>query len=64
MNQKLVNQYNMIIFNQNIKTNAKLCYMDTNNFIIHIKTEDFYKDIADYIRKDTIHQIMNRINEM
>ena len=37
--------------------------MDTNNFIIHIKTEDFYKDIADYIRKDTIHQIMNRINE-
>ena len=38
--------------------------MDTNNFIIHIKTEDFYKDIADYIRKDTIHQIMNRINEI
>ena len=26
---------------------AKLCYMDTDNFIIHIETEDFYKDIAD-----------------
>ena len=26
---------------------AKLCYMDTDSFIIHIKTEDFYKDIAD-----------------
>ena len=26
--------------------------------------KDFYKDIADYIRKDTIHQIMNRINEI
>ena len=25
---------------------AKLCYMDTDSFIIHIKTEDFYEDIA------------------
>ena len=25
---------------------AKLCYMDTGSFIIHIKTKDFYKDIA------------------
>ena len=25
---------------------AKLCYMDTDSFIIHIKTEDFYKDIS------------------
>ena len=26
---------------------AKLCYMDTDSFIIHIITEDFYKDMAD-----------------
>ena len=26
--------------------NVKLCYMDTDSFIIYIKTEDFYKDIA------------------
>ena len=26
---------------------AKLCYTDTDSFVIHIKTEDFYKDIAD-----------------
>ena len=26
--------------------NVKLCYMDTNSFIMDIKTEDFYKDIA------------------
>ena len=26
--------------------NVKLCYMDTDNFIIHIKTEDFFEDIA------------------
>ena len=25
---------------------ARLCYMDTDSFIIHIETEDFYKDIA------------------
>ena len=27
--------------------NVKLCYMDTDSFIMQIKTEDFYKDIAD-----------------
>ena len=31
--------------------NVKLCYMDTDSFIMHIKTEDFYKDIADDIEK-------------
>ena len=31
--------------------NVKLCYMDTDSFIIHIKTEDFYKDIADNVEK-------------
>ena len=27
--------------------NVKLCYMVTDSFIMHIKTEDFYEDIAD-----------------
>ena len=31
--------------------NVKLCYMDTDSFIIHIKTEDFYKDIANDVEK-------------
>ena len=26
--------------------NVKLCYMDTNSFLMNIKTENFYKDIA------------------
>ena len=26
--------------------NVRLCYMDTNSFIMNIKTNDFYKDIA------------------
>ena len=25
---------------------AKLCYMDTDSFVIYIETEDFYKDIG------------------
>ena len=31
--------------------NAKLCYMDTNSFIIHIKTEHFYDYIANDVKK-------------
>ena len=31
--------------------NVKLCYMDTDSFIMHIKTKDFYKDIADDVEK-------------
>ena len=35
-----------------------LCYMDTDSFIMNIKTEDFYKDIANDVRKGLIRQIM------
>ena len=28
------------------RDNARLCYMDTDSFIINIKTENFYRDIA------------------
>ena len=31
--------------------NARLCYMDTDSFIIHIITEDFYKDIANDVKR-------------
>ena len=31
--------------------NVKLCYMDTDSFIMHIKTEDFYKDIANNVEE-------------
>ena len=33
------------------KDKAKLCYVDTDSFIIHIRTEDFYEDIADDVEK-------------
>ena len=29
--------------------NVRLCYMDTDSFIMNIKTKDFYKDISDYV---------------
>ena len=31
--------------------NAKLCYMDTGSFIVHVKTDDIYKDIAEDVDK-------------
>ena len=42
--------------------NVKLCYMDTDSFIMHIKTNDFYKDIADGVEKryDTSNYEINR----
>ena len=29
--------------------NIKLCFMDTDSFIIYVKTDDFYKDISNDI---------------
>ena len=42
--------------------NVKLCYMDTDSFIMNIKTEDFYKDIANDVenRFDTSNYEVNR----
>ena len=42
--------------------NVKLCCMDTDSFIMHIKTKDFYEDIADDAEKrvDTSNCEVNR----
>ena len=44
------------------ESNAKLCYMDTDSFIINVKTEDFYKDISENVieRFDTSNYIHDR----
>ena len=41
---------------------VKLCYMDTDSFIINIKTNDFYKDISNDVenRFDTSNYEVNR----
>ena len=31
--------------------NAKLCHMDTDSFIVYVKTDDIYKDIAEDVEK-------------
>ena len=33
------------------QNDAKLCFMDTDSFTIHIKTQDVYEDIADDVEK-------------
>ena len=33
------------------RDSVELCYTDNDSFIIHIKTEDFYEDIADDVKK-------------
>ena len=42
--------------------NVKLCYMDTDSFIMSIKTNDFYKDISNDVenRFDTSNYEVNR----
>ena len=42
--------------------NVKLCYMDTDSLIMNIKTNDFYKDIANDVDKrfDTSNYEVNR----
>ena len=31
--------------------NVKLCYTDTDSFVVHIKTEDFFADISNDVEK-------------
>ena len=40
--------------------NAKLCYMDTDSVLFHVKTDDIYKDIAEDGEKDLTLQIMKQ----
>ena len=42
--------------------NVKLCYMDTGSFVMNIRTNDFYKDVANDVEKrfDTSNYEVNR----
>ena len=33
----------------NYGQNTKLCYIDTESFIVYVKTDDIQKDIAQYV---------------
>ena len=45
--------------------NVKLCYMDTDSFIMNIKANDFYENIANDVenRFDTSNYEVNRIKK-
>ena len=38
--------------------NEKRCYVDTNSFIAHVKTDDIYKDIPKDVEKKLTFQIL------
>ena len=44
---------------------VKLCYMDTDSFIVYIKTKDIYKDIAEDVETTKRKKLKksNRFNE-
>ena len=62
LNKILMYDYWYNEMKQKYKDKKKLCYMDTNSFIMHIKTEDFYKDIADDVERmyDTSNYTVER----
>ena len=44
------------------KQNAKLCYMNTDSFVINLKTEDFYENTGNDVEKmfDALNYEINR----
>ena len=53
INKTLMYEFWYDYINPKYQDKAKLCYTDTDNFVIHIKTEDFYEDIANDVEKHT-----------
>ena len=49
--------FGMIISNHNICKKAKLCYMDTGSFVVYIRTDDLYKDIAEDVETRFVFSI-------
>ena len=43
------------------KDKVKLCYMDTDSFVIYIKTEYFYEDFGSDAERGLIHLTMMRM---
>ena len=58
----LINEFWHDYFKPKYQQNAKLCYIDADSFIIHVKTEDIYEDIVNDVEKrfDTLSYEVNR----
>ena len=48
-------------FKPKYEDKAELCYTDTDSFIIHIITEDFFEDISNDVESCMIHLIMMKM---
>ena len=48
-------------FKPKYEDRAKLCYTDTDSFIIHIITEDFFEDVLTMLRYGMIRLIMMKM---
>ena len=46
----------------NYGDNVKICYMDTDNLIVHVKLEDVYADLQKIFREDLTHQTMKSLH--
>ena len=46
ISKTLMNEFWYDYMKPKYNNDVKLCYMDTDSFIMNIKTNDFYKDIA------------------
>ena len=53
--------FGMIMLKPKFRDKAKLCYMDTDSFVIHIFTEDFFEVINNDVERwfDTSNNDMN-----
>ena len=51
ISKKLMYEFWCDYFNPKYGGRTKLCYMDTDSFVTHIKTEDFYKDIVNDVER-------------
>ena len=48
------------LYKQKYVQNANICYMDTESFIFHVKTNDIYKDIEEDVVQDLTLQILKK----
>ena len=45
----------MSVLDLSISDRVKLCHTETDSFVIYVKTEYFYEDIADDVKKMVQH---------
>ena len=50
ISKTIINEFCYDYIKPKYQDKSKLCYTDTDSFVIHIKTEDFYKNIANDVK--------------